>query len=66
MQELIIIKIENKNVDILRKIFEGYDGLAVVSKGVGEGLIQITVTSDTHPEVMDILNHMHFDLEIIA
>ncbi|MDK2823165.1 MAG: hypothetical protein PWQ67_1619 [Clostridia bacterium] len=54
------LKIEINPYDIafFTKIFEGYDGLAVVSTiNPKEGLIILTVTSETKNDVIEILNN---------
>jgi putative protease len=54
----ILIKIDPKDIAFLNKIFEGYDGLAVVSTlDRQKGLVALTVTPDTKEDVLEILKN---------
>jgi len=50
------IQLDPKDIAFITKIFEGYDGLAVVSTlNKKEGLIILTVTPETKKDVLEIL-----------
>lgn len=52
----IFIKVEPRDIAYMNKIFEGYDGLAVVTTLNGQdGLIALTVTPETKSDVLAIL-----------
>ncbi|KJS83920.1 MAG: hypothetical protein JM58_11790 [Peptococcaceae bacterium BICA1-8] len=54
----ILIKVEPRDISYINKIFEGYDGLAVVTTLNGqEGLIALTVTPETKSDVLGILDN---------
>ncbi|NLT96207.1 MAG: DUF4911 domain-containing protein [Clostridia bacterium] len=54
----ILIKVDPKDIAFLTKIFEGYDGLAVVSTLDREkGLVALTVTPETKEDVLEILRN---------
>ncbi|KJS20303.1 MAG: hypothetical protein VR72_15190 [Clostridiaceae bacterium BRH_c20a] len=52
----ILIQVEPRDISYINKIFEGYDGLAVVTTlNRQEGLIALTVTPETKIDVLGIL-----------
>jgi len=52
----IFIQLDPKDITFITKIFEGYDGLAVVSTlNRQEGLVVLTVTPETKNDVLEIL-----------
>jgi hypothetical protein len=54
----ILIRVDPKDIAFLTKIFEGYDGLAVVSTLDREkGLLVLTVTPETREDVLEILRN---------
>lgn len=54
----ILIRVDPKDIAFLTKIFEGYDGLAVVSTLDREkGLLALTVTPETKEDVLEILRN---------
>lgn len=60
----IYIKINPQNIDILTKFIEAYDNLGIVSTiDRSSGLVVIRGTADTYPELMDILNHLPFEVK---
>ena len=64
-KSLIRVKIKNADIDFLTRVFEGYDGLGMVSTlDRKEGLVGIWVTPDTQEEVRVILEHFPRELEV--
>jgi len=54
----IMLKVNPKDIAFINKIFEGYDGLAIVTtNSVKEGLITISVTPETKEDVLEILRN---------
>lgn len=54
----LLIQVEPKDIAFLNKIFEGYDGLGIVSTlNRREGLVVLTVTPETKNDVIEILNN---------
>ncbi|MFZ5943355.1 MAG: DUF4911 domain-containing protein [Bacillota bacterium] len=61
---VIKVKLKAEDINFFTKIFEGYDGLAVVTTIDGRaGLLQLTVTPQTKMDVLEILRN--FPSEII-
>jgi len=54
----IYIQLDPKDIAFLNKIFEGYDGLAVVSTlNKQEGLVVLTTTPGMKKDVLEILSN---------
>jgi len=63
-----IIKCSLKPSDIYRlnRIFEGYDGVGVVSTLDNKaGLVVVYVTPDTYHEAMTIIHNVPFPVEVL-
>jgi hypothetical protein len=59
----LLIKINPQDIAFLDKIFEAYDGLAIVSTlNRKEGLVVLTVTPETKKDVIEILNNFPREL----
>lgn len=62
MNERITVRVDPRHIDMLNRIFEGYDGIGIVSTlDRKEGLVVIRVTPDTYHEAMQILAAAPFD-----
>lgn len=62
----IFLKVAPVHIDMLNKIVEGYDNLAVVTTiNASEGKLVLRVTPDTREDVLKILHHMPFSVEIM-
>ncbi len=65
MKTEILAQVAPCNIDFLSKILEGYDNLGVLSTiNPSDGQVIIRVTEDSFPEVMEILDHLPFDIKI--
>lgn len=54
------------NIDRLNRIFEGYDGLGIVSTlDRQKGLVVVRVTPDTMREACQILEHLPFPVQVL-
>lgn len=63
---LIKLRLKPSDIDFITRVFEGYDGLGMVSTlDRKEGLVGIWVTPDTRDEVLIILSRFPRDLEIV-
>ena len=61
----IYARVATHDIDFLSKIIEGYDNLGILSTlDPARGEVIIRVTEDTFPEMMDILHHLPFPIEI--
>lgn len=61
------LRIKPPDIDFLNRVFEGYDGLGMVSTlDRREGLVVIWVTPDTRCEVMNILENFPREIEILS
>jgi putative protease len=59
--EIISLLLPPASIDILSRILESHDNLGMVSTLDPErGEVLIRVTSETYPEVMEILKHLPF------
>ena len=66
MKTEIFAKISPYDIDFLTKIIEAYDNLGISSTiNPSEGEIIIRVTEDTYHDMMDILHHMPFPVQIL-
>lgn len=55
------------NIDLLTKLIEAYDNLAIVSTiDQSAGTIIIRGTVDTLPELDNILDHLPFDFKLLS
>jgi len=62
----IYIQLEPKYVNYINRIMEGYEYLGVVSTlNRKEGIVVIRATSDTAPEVHDILAHLPIPVQYV-
>lgn len=63
---MIKLKLKPADIDFLNRVFEGYDGLGMVSTlDRKEGLVGIWVTPDTQEEVRLILENFTRELEML-
>lgn len=66
-KEAINCQLEPVYIDRLNRIFEGFDGLGIVSTlDRKKGLVVVRVTSDTWDDAMKILTNLPFPVEILA
>jgi hypothetical protein len=62
----IYIKLNPDDINLLNKIIEGYDNLAVVTAlNPTEGRMVVRVTPDTRRDVLKLLKHLPFFVEIL-
>ncbi|MGI6453291.1 MAG: DUF4911 domain-containing protein [Syntrophomonadaceae bacterium] len=67
MKDIIQLKIAPKDIDLLTKIMEAYEHLGVVSTVDRKaGLLIVTGTEDTIPEVLEVLANAPLPVEIIT
>ena len=65
-EEHIFLRLNPENIDFLNRIIEGWDGLGILSTiDNREGLVVIRVTPDTRSEVLGVLEHLDFTVEIV-
>lgn len=65
MKTEIFAHVAPYHIDFLSKIIEGYDNLGILSTlDPSTGQIILRVTSDTFPEVMEILQNLPFEITI--
>lgn len=63
----IYVKVEPDKIIYLDRIFEGHDGLGIVSTIDGKtGDVVIHVTPDTRKEVLELLEHVPIKCEVQA
>lgn len=66
MKPDIMARVAARDIDMLTKIIEAYENLGIVSTVEREaGLVRIRGTEDTIPELMKILKHLDFDVQIL-
>lgn len=66
MHNEIYARVAPERIDMLTKLIEAYDNLGIVSTiDQACGKVVIRVTPDTWPEMMVILGHLPFPVEII-
>ena len=62
----IYAKVSPYDIDFLSKIIEAYDHIGVLSTlNPEEGRVIIRVTEDTWPDMMEILGHLPFPIELL-
>lgn len=65
-EENIFLRVEPRDIDVINKIMEGYDGLGIVSTlNRREGLIVIRVTPDTREDVRGIIESFPVKFEFV-
>lgn len=65
-RDIIKAYVAVEKIDLLTKIIEAYDNLGIVSTLDREkGLVIIRCTDDTYPEIMELIAHLPFPVEII-
>ncbi|MGI6487918.1 MAG: DUF4911 domain-containing protein [Syntrophomonadaceae bacterium] len=65
-EENIFLRLEPRDIDVVNKIMEGYDGLGIVSTlNCHEGLIVIRVTPDTREDVLGIVQSFPVKFEFV-
>ncbi len=65
MKDEIYARVNPDCIDMLTKLIEAYDNLGIVSTVEQSlGQVVIRVTSDTWPQVMEILTHLPFAIDI--
>jgi len=61
----IPVVVASENIDVFNKIIEAYDNLALVTTvNPEEGRLIVWVTPDTRSDVIKILQHMPFPVEV--
>jgi hypothetical protein len=61
----IYVAVEPRKIDMLSKLIEGFEGLGIVSTvDQDKGLVQIRTTADNSAELLHILRHMPFPLQV--
>ncbi len=65
-KEGIRCRLKPADINKLNRIFEGYDGLGIVSTlDPKEGLIMVYVTPSIYPEAITIIRNAPFPVEIL-
>lgn len=63
----IIAQVNPADIDMLTRLIEGFDHIGIVSTlDRQQGLVLIRGTSDTLPDLLEILDNLPFPLTIIA
>jgi putative protease len=63
--EKIYAVLRPEKIDMLSKLLEGFEGLGVVSTLDRQlGLVLIRVTHDTGSEVLEVLQHFPFPIQV--
>ncbi|NLJ72423.1 MAG: DUF4911 domain-containing protein [Syntrophomonadaceae bacterium] len=58
----IYLRVNPAQIDLLTKLIEGYDNLGIVSTlNRADGVVIIRGTSDTYPELNEIIKHLPFE-----
>lgn len=66
MKPDLMVQVAPRDIDMLTKIIEAYEHLGVVSTvDRASGLVRIRGTEDTIPELLAILKHVAFTVEIL-
>lgn len=66
MGNAIYIKVDQRNINFVNRIMEGYEYLGVVTTvNRTEGILMIRVTADTCEEVKDILQKLPVQVDYI-
>lgn len=64
--EEILLRVEQKDINFINQIMEGYEYLGVVTTlKKGSGLLRIRTTKDTKKDVLEILSNLPRNVEII-
>lgn len=67
MSQIIKLKVNPQDISFINKIFEAYNGLALVSTIDNKmGLIKITTTPDTYDDVVEILKTFPKEMEVLS
>ena len=62
----IYVRIREQDINLFVKLLEGFDNLCVVSTlDASGGLLAVRGTPDGRPEILQILQHLPFSVEII-
>jgi len=65
-REQIRCRLRPADINLLNRIFEGYDGLGIVSTlDRKAGLVVVHVTPDTYPDAIAIIQNAPFPVEIL-
>jgi|CZCB01.1.fsa_nt_gi uncharacterized protein YciU (UPF0263 family) len=65
-KEMINCRLNPADIYRLNRIFEGYDGLGIVSTRDNKaGLVVVYVTPDTYPEALTIIQNAPFPVEVL-
>ncbi len=63
----VYLQLNPANIDMLTKLIEAYDNLAIVSTlDQAQGLVAIRGTRDTLPEIINVLNHLPFEVRWLS
>ena len=65
-KEIIKCRLKPSDIYWLNRIFEGYDGLGVVSTLDNKaGLVVVYVTPDTYDDALTIIDNVPFPVEVL-
>ncbi len=63
----IYLRLDPENIDFLNRIIEGCDGLGILSTVDNrQGQVVIRVTPDTRRDILEILEHLPFAVQIVS
>ncbi len=66
-REIIVCRLNPVHINILNRIFEGMDGIGIVSTlDAREGLIRVLVTPTTYDDALAIIRTAPCPVEILA
>ncbi len=66
-EAVIYVRVDRKDIDILNKILEGYEGLALVTTiDAKEGIVQLTTFSGLKASLLEVLKIIPRKIEIIT
>ena len=65
--EAIVIRVDPSHIDLLNKLMEGYDHLALVSTlDAKAGKLVVWVTKDTYRDALRVLKYMPFPVKRLS
>ena len=66
MRDEIMAQLSPDRIDMLTKLVEAHDHVGMVSTlDQKQGIVVIRVTTDTYSEMMEILRHLPFPIQIM-
>ena len=65
MDDHILVRVDSARIDLLNRLVEAWDHIGVVSTlNQQEGRVIIRCTPDTRAELVEVLRHMPFEVEL--